>query len=190
MHYGLTKKLSHKYGFSDKVFLGALMPDMLKISKLQTKYESHYMDEEGLPDIEKYIEEKMKNGYTEEEFGYFLHLVQDRIWYSRMLKIREDWRDCKDALYSDMNICDRFVLKSLDMDKDDFLKAKKKIYDLAEGSIVKDCINDSFIIRDIKNKDITFISKEIFDEYMENAYKECEKYIDNLGSICYKKISI
>ena len=190
MHYGLTKKLSHKYGFDDKVFLGAIMPDMLKISKLQTKYESHYMDEEGLPDIEKYIDENMRNGYSYEKFGYFLHLVQDKIWYKRMAEIAKNWRDSKDYIYSDMNICDRFVLKSLDMDRDDFLKAKKKIYDMAEDDTVKECIRDSFIIREIENKDITFISKDIFDEYMENAYKECEKYIDNLGRLCFKKVII
>jgi len=183
MHYGITKKLSHKYSFDEEVFSGVLMPDMLKMSNAQSKNESHYMDEEGLPDINKYINEKMIGGYSKEEFGYFLHLVQDRIWYKMMLEIRDDWRDCKEDLYSDMNICDRVVLKSLDMDVDDFLKAKNRIKEVAKDDIIKDSINNFFIIREIDKTHVTFITENIFKEYMEKAYKVCEDYIENLNNI-------
>lgn len=91
------------------------MPDIIKISKLKTKKESHYIEEnEYLPNINRYICVNMKNGYNQIQLGYLFQLVQDKIWYQYLNEFKNRYngehKDFTDKIYSDMNICDKYIL--------------------------------------------------------------------------------
>lgn len=62
MHYAITKVLVDKYNIGDEVLFGAILPDLIKDSNIQTWEESHYiLESTKLPDIEGYASSKINN---------------------------------------------------------------------------------------------------------------------------------
>lgn len=185
MHFGMTKILMEKYNLDKEVLLGSILPDILKLSKLNTRKESHYIIENSeLSDLEKY-----KNLYLQDEkeqvnLGYLLHLIQDNIWNNYLNEFKnqanENDKDFIEKIYSDMNICDKYVLKEINMNKEKFGKIKNEIKMLSNNSKVQQGIEDFFYIRKIKNSNINYISTDILKEYVHKALEACEKYMSDL----------
>lgn len=179
MHLYLTKDLQGKYNFRDEVLFGAILPDIIKIAKLKTKEELHYIEKnENLPNINRYIDMNMKNEYNHIQLGYLFHLSQDKVWYQYLNKFENKFngehQDFANKIYSDMNICDKIILSRSNIDKEKFIDMKQRLEKMSNDSEIQSCINKSLKIRKIENKQIYFITENILNKYIEEAINECE----------------
>lgn len=179
MHLYLTKDLQEKYNFEDEILFGAILPDIIKIAKLKTKEESHYIEKnENLPNINRYIDINMKNGYNHIQLGYLFHLLQDKIWYQYLNefenKFNGEHQDFASKIYSDMNICDKHILSRANIDEKKFIDMKRRLEKMSNDIEIQSCINKSLKIRQIENKQIYFITENILNKYIEDAINECE----------------
>ena len=178
-HLYLTKDLQEKYNFEDEILFGAILPDIIKIAKLKTKEESHYIEKnENLPNINRYIDINMKNGYNHIQLGYLFHLLQDKIWYQYLNefenKFNGEHQDFENKIYSDMNICDKHILSRANIDEEKFIDMKRRLEKMSNDSEIQSGINKSLKIRQIENKQIYFITENILNKYIEDAINECE----------------
>lgn len=179
MHLYLTKDLQEKYNFEDEILFGAILPDIVKIAKLKTKEESHYMEKnQNLPNINRYIDINMKSGYNHIQLGYLFHLLQDKIWYQYLNefenKFNGEHQDFANKIYSDMNICDKHILNRGNIDEEKFTEMKRKLEKMSNDNEIQSCINKSLKIRQIENNQIYFITENILNKYIEDASNECE----------------
>ena len=179
MHLYMTQNLQKKYNFKDEILLGAILPDIIKIAKLKTKEESHYIEKnENLPDINRYINTNIKNGYNDIQLGYLFHLLQDRIWYQYLNEFKneynEDNKNFANKIYSDMDICDKYILSRSNIDEEKFIYMKRRLEKMSNDSKIQSCINKSLKIRQIENKQIYFITENILNEYIEKAISYSE----------------
>lgn len=179
MHLYMTKNLQKGYNFNDEILLGAILPDIIKIAKLKTKEESHYIEKnENLPNINRYIDTNMKNEYNHIQLGYLFHLLQDKIWYQYLNEFENKYngehQDFANKIYSDMNICDKYILSKSNIDEEKFIDMKRRLEKMSNDSKIQSCINKSLKIRKIENKQIYFITENILNKYIEKAINECE----------------
>lgn len=127
----------------------------------------------------------MKNGYNCIELGYLLHLVQDNIWYQYLNEFKNKSNEenpwDKDKIYSDMNICDKYILSKENIDEEKFADIKLELEKMSNDSEIKSCINKSLNIRKIENEQIYFITEKILNEYVEKAINECELILKKLN---------
>lgn len=185
MHLCMTQYLQKKYNLKNEILLGAILPDIIKISKLKTKKESHYIEEnENLPNINRYINVNMKNGYNQIQLGYLFHLLQDKIWYQYLNEFKNRYNGEYDGfiykIYSDMNICDKYILNKSNIDEEKFIDIKLKLEKMSNNSEIQSCINESLKIRKIENNQIHFITENTLNEYIEKAINECELILKEL----------
>ena len=171
MHLYLTKDLQEKYNFKDEILFGSILPDIIKIAKLKTKEESHYIEKnENLPNINRYIDINMKNEYNQYSIGYLFHLVQDKIWYQYLNKFENKFngehQEFDNKIYSDMNICDKHILSRSNIDEEKFIDMKQRLEKMSNDSEIQSCINKSLKIRNIDNNQIYFITYKILNKYI------------------------
>lgn len=181
MHFGITKILSEKYNLKNEILLGSILPDILKISKLETKEESHYIEKESkLPNINRYIDTNMKCGYNLIKMGYLFHLIQDKIWYQYLNELENNFNgehiNFENRIYSDMNICDKFILNKLNIDEEKFAELKMNLEKLSNNKKIQQCINKSFRIREIENEHIYFVTEGKLKKYIQESIDSCEEY--------------
>ena len=187
-HYGLTKSLSEKYGFSDKTLYGAILPDILGLTGIKSKEVSHYMDGViDVPHFDRYIDLITKNGCSPIELGYLFHLIQDNVWYKILIRLESTFNgtheEFRDTIHSDMNITDRILLDKMNIDEKSFAEIKTKLIDLSENEVIKQGIEKCFRIREIKTDGMFLITEEIYSTYLQDAIEECEKYYKQIFTI-------
>lgn len=184
-HLYITQHLKDKYNLEDDTLLGSILPDLIKLAKLQNKNESHYIEKDkNLPNIDKYINQNMKHGYNSIQLGYLFHLIQDYIWYQYLFEL-ENKSNSKDLdfankIYSDMNICDKYLLEKSNINKYQFNYLKEMLEKMSNNQEIISCINTSLKIRKIENNQIYFITKDSLNDYIQKAFSEC--------SIIFKKL--
>lgn len=112
--------------------------------------------------------------------GYLFHLIQDKIWYQYLNELENNFNgehiDFEKRVYSDMNICDTFILNKLNIDEEKFAELKMNLEKISNNKKIQQCINKSFRIREIKNKHIYFFTEEKIEKYVQEAIDCCEEY--------------
>lgn len=112
--------------------------------------------------------------------GYLFHLIQDKIWYQYLNELENNFNgehiDFEKRVYSDMNICDTFILNKLNIDEDKFAELKRNLEKISNNKKIQQCINKSFRIREIENKHIFFFTEEKIEKYVQEAIDCCEEY--------------
>ncbi len=184
-HYGLTKMLAEKYGFSDETLYGAIVPDILGKVGIATKEECHYMDDIiDVPHFDRYINTVIKNGYTPTELGYLLHLIQDYVWYQILIKLESTFEgtheEFTDTIHADMNITDRLMLERMNIDEKGFAEIKQKLMDLAENDTIRAGIEKHVKIREIKTDGLVLLTEDMVNTYIQDALEECIKYYEEI----------
>lgn len=111
------------------------------------------------------------------------HLIQDKIWYQYLNEFKKDFEgeheEFANRIYSDMNICDKYILNKFDIDKENFLDIKQKLEGRVSSEKIKKYIDKSLKIRTIENEKVYFIEENVLEKYIEHAICECKKeYID------------
>ena len=94
----LDKKLKRKN--HNELMLGAIAPDISRIVG-EKREESHFSDENDLPDLNKFIKKYKKQLNSDFILGYFIHLYTDYLWKNLFLKEFE-YRDSikyKDSMF-------------------------------------------------------------------------------------------
>ena len=113
--------------------------------------------------------------------GYLFHLIQDKIWYQYLNELENNFNgehiDFEKRVYSDMNICDTFILNKLNIDEEKFAELKRNLEKISNNKKIQQCINKSFRIREIENKHIFFFTEEKIEKYVQEAIDCCEEYI-------------
>lgn len=112
--------------------------------------------------------------------GYLFHLIQDKIWYQYLNELENNFNgehiDFEKRVYSDMNICDTFILNKLNIDEEKFAELKMNLEKITNNKKIQQCINKSFRIREIENKHIFFFTEEKIEKYVQEAIDCCEEY--------------
>lgn len=112
--------------------------------------------------------------------GYLFHLIQDKIWYQYLNELENNFNgehiDFEKRVYSDMNICDTFILNKLNIDEEKFAELKRNLEKISNNKKIQQCINKSFRIREIENKHIFFFTEEKIEKYVQEAIDCCEEY--------------
>ena len=112
--------------------------------------------------------------------GYLFHLIQDKIWYQYLNELENNFNGehikKKKRVYSDMNICDTFILNKLNIDEEKFAELKRNLEKISNNKKIQQCINKSFRIREIENKHIFFFTEEKIEKYVQEAIDCCEEY--------------
>ena len=112
--------------------------------------------------------------------GYLFHLIQDKIWYQYLNELENNFNgehiDFEKRVYSDMNICDTFILNKLNIDEEKFADLKMNLEKITNNKKIQQCINKSFRIREIENKHIFFFTEEKIEKYVQEAIDCCEEY--------------
>lgn len=112
--------------------------------------------------------------------GYLFHLIQDKIWYQYLNELENNFNgehiDFEKRVYSDMNICDTFILNKLNIDEEKFAELKMNLEKISNNKKIQQCINKSFRIREIENKHIFFFTEEKIEKYVQEAIDCCEEY--------------
>ena len=113
--------------------------------------------------------------------GYLFHLIQDKIWYQYLNELENNFNgehiDFEKRVYSDMNICDTFILNKLNIDEEKFAELKMNLEKISNNKKIQQCINKSFRIREIENKHIFFFTEGKIEKYVQEAIDCCEKYL-------------
>ena len=85
IHICVAKKVNEYLKFKEKeLFLGTIAPDIAKeINK--SKNESHFITKkEDIPNLDLFLSKYKGNLKTAFDYGYFIHLYTDKLWYSKL----------------------------------------------------------------------------------------------------------
>lgn len=178
-HIFITSKLKEIYDLPNEILLGCILPDIEKKVGIKTKNKSHYINEEDnfLPDINLYIE--MHKNMDALSIGILFHLIQDRIWYKMLNSFKnpkEQDKKFASLIYSDMDLCDNFILKETKTTNEEFYTLKKSLIEMADIDIIKREISENLKIRQANAKKENFITIEKYKKYLKKAFDECQKY--------------
>jgi len=204
MHIAISKKLKETFSFGNDFILGAVLPDLYKVL-LKNRALTHFekkVGKEYLPDIEKFCTE-YKDQKSEITYGYLVHLVQDKIWFSQYRNKRyieeleggKYYRYYKDNtihseeefildFYTDYAIFDKYIMEKYLLNRkennDTLKKCVLKNKSIKEKEqlirIIDTRMIDYSTIYDI-NKPITFLTKKDLDDYYKEALLESEKIL-------------
>ncbi|MCR5185681.1 MAG: hypothetical protein K6D97_01000 [Clostridia bacterium] len=184
-HYGITKMILDKLGLNESVLYGAILPDIISITGLQIKEDSHYMDAViDLPHYDRYIENVLKVNSTPVNLGYLFHLIQDNTWYQPSMEFEEKYKLTHEEfihkLHSDMNILDRILLNRMGIDENEFNSIKSMLKSYADSDIIRDGIDKHFKIRPIENECLYFWKEDSYNAYIEEVLEMCEKQYEEI----------
>ena len=86
IHICVAKKVNEYLKFREKeLFLGTIAPDISKEIN-QTKVKSHFLSNiEDVPDINLFLHKYENKLKTPFDYGYFIHLYTDKLWYSNLM---------------------------------------------------------------------------------------------------------
>jgi len=73
----LNKKLNRN---NDMILIGSIAPDIAKHLG-RTKVESHFLEDDEIPDLNKFLKKYQKNLKDDFVLGYYIHLYTDYIWF-------------------------------------------------------------------------------------------------------------
>ena len=178
-HIFITSKLKEVYNLSNEILLGCILPDIENKVGIKTKNKSHYINEEDnfLPDINLYIE--MHKNMNALSTGILFHLIQDRIWYE-MLNLfknpKEQDKEFASLIYSDMDLCDNFILQETKTTNEEFYKLKKLLIKMTDIDIIKKGISENLKIRQVNTKKANFITIEAYRKHLNKAFGKCQRY--------------
>ena len=68
------------------------------------------------------------------------------------------------------------ILKELNIDDEKFRNFKNNLEKLSNNKKIQQCINKSFIKREIENEQIYFITEVNLMKYIQESINSCEKY--------------
>ncbi len=87
IHMCVAKKISEHFNFDSKeYYLGSIAPDLSKQIGM-TKTASHFLNihQEGVPNIEAFLNKYRDTLDNPFNFGYFVHLYTDRVWFKEFM---------------------------------------------------------------------------------------------------------
>lgn len=178
-HIFITSKLKERYDLLNEILLGCILPDIENKVGIKTKNKSHYINEEDnfLPDINLYIE--IHKNMDAISTGILFHLIQDRIWYEMLNSFKspkEQDKEFASLIYSDMDLCDNFILQETKTTNEEFYTLKKSLIEMTDTDIIKKGISENLKIRQVNTKKENFITIEAYRKYLNKAFDECQKY--------------
>lgn len=187
-HIYIAKILQNEYDLQDNFILGAILPDIKKSLNTKRKAETHYINPNtGLPDIQKYIDEKFGGRYNQVDVGYLMHLVQDEIWYKKLKEYQRNFKssgvEFTNYIYSDMNLYDKRILEKMNMEKNKFNELKLKLKNLVQTNELADGIEKELYIRKVENKKAFFVTEKCFKKYLVQATKISKEYLIRLKKV-------
>lgn len=197
-HIAASDILKKQYSLGNEFLYGSILPDIYKKIDKYDRSTTHYIvkteDGKRLPDLEKFQEDfiigKEKNILI---LGYFSHLVQDRIWFSEYVpkyaKLVENGKveflkdhtiheekDFDYNMYADYACMEEYLVNKYQFNIDD-LRQMFKNFNAEEE--VKDIIDREIVRHESeKGREVTFVTNEDIDEYIEKCVNECKKYLE------------
>lgn len=204
MHIAISKKIKEKFSFGNEFMLGTVLPDLYKLL-LENKDLTHFhikVGDEYIPNIEKFCND-YKNKKSETVYGYLVHLVEDKVWFTRYgtkkyVKKLEDgihYKYYKDNtihneeeviedIYTDYAIIDKYLIKKYSLDRkkinENFKKSILENKDIVEKeeliNLVDTRIIDYSTQYDI-TRPITFLTEDEINDYFKEALLETERIL-------------
>lgn len=199
-HVAISEILKQKYLFTDEFILGTILPDIYKKAEY-TRDETHFIiqiDNKSLPDIEKFCKEYIynKKDISLKTYGYLCHLIQDRIWFDKVIpkyakviekdkyllyikdsSIHKDEEFSKE-IYQDYAYVDNYSINKYNLDIN---KIRENIKQYCEDFKIKQIIDKNFIIYNInENRKNTFLNIDDYNQYFEEALKECDYILNEI----------
>lgn len=195
IHLYIGKKIIEKYNYSNSFLLGEIMPDIIKITGTKKEI-THYMKNDREYDLSLYINNNLKENITDENLGYFAHLLQDKL-FDKYLETRAvpvyknnkkyakylyndmivEEQDFMDRLYDEYAIFDNILISEHGFDfnkiKDIILKENK--YNEYTNVIKEQLIKHPVI----KYNNMELLQKDKLFEYINNCVLEYDKYVNN-----------
>lgn len=196
IHLYIGKKIMEKYNYSNSFLLGEIMPDIIKITGIKKEI-THYMKNDREYDLSLYINNNLKENITDENLGYFAHLLQDKL-FDKYLETRAvpvyknnkkyakylyndmivEEQDFMDRLYDEYAIFDNILISEHGFDfnkiKDIILKENK--YNEYTNVIKEQLIKHPVI----KYNNMELLQKDKLFEYINNCVLEYDKYVNNI----------
>jgi len=198
MHLAISQILKQKYNFSNDFLIGTVAPDIMKRLPNAQKDITHYLKEynnnnriQKLPDIENFLKNNI-NEQSDYFYGYFVHLLQDRIWFEKYVPMFAEKQDeeyvtyVKDntihteeefsqEMYKDYMTVGEFILSKIVLDLETIKKDTKKYFN---NELVNSIVDNEIIMYDaIKNRKNCFLTNELIENYINECIEECDKYI-------------
>ena len=196
IHLYIGKKIIEKYNYSNSFLLGEIMPDIIKITGIKKEI-THYMKNDREYDLSLYINNNLKENITDENLGYFAHLLHDKL-FDKYLETRAvpvyknnkkyakylyndmivEEQDFMDRLYDEYAIFDNILISEHGFDfnkiKDIILKENK--YNEYTNVIKEQLIKHPVI----KYNNMELLQKDKLFEYINNCVLEYDKYVNNI----------
>ena len=202
IHLCIANKLKEKFNMSNEFIFGQILPDLKSVSG-EGSERSHYIKEyiidgyiKKLPNISRFEEENAKklDAFDELTLGYFMHLIQDLIWYNDFIPnyaryIQDKRFDVLDVIenrliplnefsrriHSDYLLINEYQKKNFGYTNEYFLNELVQV-DLFEK--YKEIIyNDLVDVPLSVTRRINYFSDEDSDEYVRFAYKKSEEVL-------------
>lgn len=133
IHIAIAKELLKEYNVDNEkdYYLGSIAPDIAKQIGMP-RYESHFeTDKKDYPNIELFKNRYPLFQYNSFEFGYYIHLMSDKIWFEKFLPnivenssiklldgtiLKLDEKQITDMIYSDYTNINISVIEEYNLD--------------------------------------------------------------------------
>lgn len=175
----------------ERFSIGIMLPDALKNRNFENHEIAHYIEKIPSQEIEVYMFDKFKEQYDEKinqddlYIGYYLHLIQDAIWwYSykkwdllEKMKIDENFGS---KIYMDYYITNEYIIPKYNL-KNDLIPVNKDLPNLMEFNTqnwIQEVENDFH--RKTKIEALNYLKLENIYEYIEDCKNICIQEIQNI----------
>ncbi len=89
---------------------------------------------------------------------------------------KEQDKEFASLIYSDMDLCDNFILQETKTTNEEFYKLKKLLIKMTDIDIIKKGISENLKIRQVNTKKVNFITIEAYRKYLNKAFGKCQRY--------------
>lgn len=193
MHMCITEIVRQKFNLSYKFVYGGILPDLIK-EKTCDKITPHYLVKQDsgrfIPDINKAILQLDKNMDKEIRLGYIAHLVQDLIWFDKVIpsvaiqkeenqiyfvktKTMHSNKEFRKTIYEDYRRSGYYAAAITNVD---YLALRKKLLCFAKDDFEVEKIKEN-TTEETSNKidENIFVTKDILENYITDSveYVSC-----------------
>ncbi|SCZ76880.1 hypothetical protein [Pseudobutyrivibrio xylanivorans] len=194
VHLAITNELTKKIDFTDtnRLKFGAILVDAgIKGEKERNAHLKIFVNEgtKKTYDFDRYRQEFGEKMLSDDLYmGYYLHLVQDAL-YRQYVYVRHSWNPHKqgnvERLHKDYGIVNQYVINKYQLENDvvipeDF--ANEDLNQISEFDLPNFMANLNDYFQPIKEEPIFFFTKEMSDEFINEAIDFCTKEIEKIRS--------
>lgn len=174
----IKKKIQLKQ--EDRFTIGQLLPDAVKDKNDKTRDISHYVVER-LDGLEGYQISRYWNQYKQQLYeddlyiGYYIHLLQDDIWYEfgyekwNLLKAKKEDKDFYKKIYMDYAMTNQYIIQKYKL-TNNIKPITEKLPDIMEFD-VENWLKE--LNKDFQKKFNTIITHYLKPENIDSYISEC-----------------